>query len=412
MNAYQQVGRADALYFSVAITVTIIELAIVATTPSLGTLALEYALIAQLAISILVEFGIAYMLVSWLGVVHATHAGFAFKAISCCLFFGGVVIASHSVFYGWVLILGAFLFDSMGTGLLKAAFRPAYSAMHYSVTGKPADYISNLRGFGKTRLTLPCILVLLIGAIHFYLPRPELISAMFLVVLACRCTQILLAKVDLRKVKNTPTPCSKQFNDSTISVFKAFKSAPSLWACYTVGTLFESVILMYGIGLIYRYKGTLPLPEAVTWMGASAVSLAFYLISYAGASYVVRYWSYLQNSKLSIIAFSWLAIAIAYFLILDPHEVGHLAGLLGFCFFASVSALLLIRHASTQFLLIFSEQDAAKIFIWAELAANIVLIIIVGAVATLIGPEKILLAFGILFSISTAATAVFLITRR
>lgn len=412
MNAYQRVGRADALYLSIAITVTIIELAIIATTPTLGAFALEYALIAQLAISIFVEFGIAYLLVASLGIIRATHVGFAFKTTSCCLFFGGLFVAEHSFTYSWLLIFGSFLFDSMGTGLLRAAFRPAYSAMHHSAEGKPADYMANLESFGTIRLALPCVLMFLIGLTNFFSTQTTSLYVMCFTVLACRLLQVSITKFDLRAITPTRHPHVANKTKPSVSVLKSLKAAPILWTCYTAGTLFESIILMYGIGLIYKHKGNFQLPDAVTWMGASAISLLIYLISYTGAGYALRYWSHLKNNRLCLIACFLLAVTIVYLLLSDQREAGYLVGLLGFCFSASASALLLVRHASTQFLLIYNEQDAARVFLWAELATNIALIIIVGTVATLIGPENILLMFGILFGLSTTVVTFFSITKR
>ncbi|HEX8592048.1 MAG TPA: hypothetical protein VF682_02015 [Pseudomonas sp.] len=402
----RRVKRADALYFAIAITVTLIELAIIATTPTLGAFALEYALITQLALSILVEFGTAYILVTRFGVIRATHAGFILKALSCCLFFAGVTSSHNSFIYGWSLIITSFLFDAMGTGLLKAAFRPAYSALHYSRTGKPADYVESLIGFGAIRLGLPCLLLFLVGVANLFATTQEVVYVMFTIVLGCRCLQVLLTRRDLRMVIPAPTRISSSVKNGVASVLTAFKNAPALWACYTVGTVFESVILMYGIGLIYKYKGIARLPDTITWMGASAASLWIYLVSYAGAAYVVRYWSLLKNSTVSLIACLCMTITVVYLLLLNPGEAGYLVGLLGFCFLASLSALLLVRHATTQILLIFNEQDSAKIFVWTELAANVALIMVVGTATTLVGPESILRIFGIFFGLSAAVVII------
>lgn len=406
MNVKLRVKRADALYFAIAITVSIIELAIIATTPDLGAFALEYALITQLTLSIIVEFGAAYVLVTKLGVIRATHAGFIFKAMSCCLFFAGVAVSSVSFIYGWSLIITSFLFDAMGTGLLKAAFRPAYSALHYSKIGRPADFVDSLIGFGAIRLGLPCLLLFLVGVANLFATPQELIYVMFTVVFGCRCFQVLLARGDLRSVMLAPNRISDSVKHGAASVLNMFKKAPDLWACYTVGTVFESVILMYGIGLIYKYKGIALLPDTVTWMGASAASLWIYLISYTGAGYVVRYWSRLKNSKLFLVACACITGAVVSMLMLTPGEAGYLAGLLSFCFLASLSALLLVRHASTQILLIFNEQDSAKIFVWTELAANLALVVVVGTATTLVGPESILRIFGIFFGLSIAVAIV------
>ncbi|MCD5989422.1 hypothetical protein KDX30_16145 [Pseudomonas sp. CDFA 553] len=406
MNVDLRVKRADALYFAIAITVTIIELAIIATSPHLGAFALEYALITQLALSILVEFGTAYILVTRFGVIRATHAGFIFKAMSCCLFFAGVAVSSDSFIYGWSLIIMSFLFDSMGTGLLKAAFRPAYSALHYSMMGRPADFVDSLIGFGAIRLGLPCLLLFLVGAAHLYATPQEVFYVMFILVFGCRCFQVLLARGDLRTLILAPTQISDSVKSGAVSLLKAFKKVPGLWVCYTVGTVFESVILMYGIGLIYKYKAIALLPDTVTWMGASAASLWIYLISYAGAGYVIRYWCLLKNSNVFLVACACMTGTVVYLLMLTPGEAGYFAGLLGFCFLASLSALLLVRHASTQILLIFNERDSAKIFVWTELAANLALIVVVGTATTLVGPESILRIFGIFFGLSTAVAIV------
>lgn len=411
MNACRTVGRAESLYFAVAITVTIIELAVIATTPTLGTLALEYALIAQLAISVLVEFGAAYILVIRLGIIRATQAGFTLKALSCCLFFSGVIVAAYSFFIGWMLILSSFLVDAIGTGMLKAAFRPAYSAMHCVRSGKPADYVNSLRGFGAIRLGLPCVLLFLVGVAKVYADDIRIICAMFLIVLGCRGVQILLARLDLRGVKLTPDRTSDKPRLGSAPVLTALKKAPELWACYILGTVFESVILMYGIGLIYKYKEVSLLPDPVSWMGASAVSLGLYLFSYAGAGCVVRYWSFLKGNNLFLAACSCLTGVVVFLLLQHPGEAGYLAGLVGFCFSASVSAILLVRFASTQCLLLFNEEDSARIFLWAELAANAGLIVIVVMAATLMGPDSIMRIFGILLAVSTTAVSILCVKR-
>lgn len=412
MNISNRVARADALYFAIAITVTIIELAVIATTPTLGVLALEYALIAQLTISILIEFGAAYVLVARLGVVRATHAGFLFKAVSCCLFFAGVSVADHSFHYGWSLVLCSFLFDAMGTGLLKAAFRPAYSAMHYADVGKPADYVNSLKGFGAMRLGLPCALLSLVGVANVFASGPEITCAMFLIVLVCRGVQILLARLDLKGIKSASNRALNKTRDNPTAVLTALKKASALWACYILGTVFESVILMYGIGLIYKYKEVSLLPDAASWMGASAVSLGIYLFSYAGAGCVVRYWSFLKRNNVFLTACACLTGGVIFLLLQNTGEAGYLAGLVGFCFSASVSAILLVRFASTQCLLLFDEEDSAKIFLWAELGANAVLIVVVGMAATLMGPDSIMRIFGILLAVSTAAVIVLVVIRR
>lgn len=405
MIVSRRVARADALYFAIAISVTIIELAVIATTPRLGALALEYALIAQLTISILVEFGTAYTWIARFGIIRATHAGFFFKATSCCFFFGGIAVTDYSFRYSWTLILCSFLLDSMGTGLLKAAFRPAYSAMHYAGAGKPADYVNSLKDAAWIRLGLPCTIFCLIGVTHFFTNILNVTCAMFVIVISCRGVQILLARIDLRGIKLAPKEVLNKTLYSSASILTTLKKAPALWLCYIMGTVFESIILMYGIGLIYKYNGVTFLLESASWMGASAISLWIYLFSYAGAGWVIRRWSSLKARNMFLTVCSCLTGAEVFLLLLPPGGVGYLVGLVGFCFSASVSAILMIRLASTHCLILFDEVNSAKIFLWAELTANVVLIVVVGIAATLMGPDSIMRIFGILLGIFTATVA-------
>lgn len=407
MSAYLRAGRADALYFAIAITVTIIEVAIIATTPALGIMALEYALITQLFISVLVEFCISYILVNKLGIVRATHLGFTFKTISCTLFFSGVAIASYSFSNSWILILASFLLDAMGTGLLKAAFRPAYSAMHYSVIGKPADYIFMLRGFGVIRLGLPCAILLVVGIANLFSTSINFLYTTFFTVFACRIIQVFFARTDLRATVAGQPFTTTPLAGMTTSILLKLKTAPQLWACYTAGTILESIVLMYGIGLIYKHKGIIALPDAVTWMGASAVSLCIYLISHTGAGYVVRYWHRLNKSRFFLAISFCMTGAVVFLLLQPPEHVGYLVGLLGFCFFASIVSILMVRYACTQFLLLFSEQESAEIFLWVEFGANIALIILVGITIIALGPQNIFKAVSIFFGFSTMIAIVF-----
>lgn len=407
MNTHYRVGRADALYFAIAITVTIVELAVIATSPGLGELALEYAFVAQLVISILVEFITGYLLISRLGIIYSTYIGFWLKTASCCFFFSGAAIVAHSFLYSWLLIIFSFVLDAMGTGLLKAAFRPAYSAMQYTHIGKPADYLNSLRGFTVLRIGLPCFLLFWMSILNIFVDDHMFIGLIFFIVFVCRCAQGVLAHNDLREAKFEFTNTSNLRWYTPASFFVAFKNSPSFLIFYVTGTIFESLILMYGVGLIYKHKGIIAIPDALTWMGASAISIFIYMISFAGAGYLVGRWPQVQGSKYFLVSFLCLTGVVVGLLMLTPGEPEYFIGLIGFCFLASVSAMLLIRHASTQLLVHFSEQESAHIFLWAELTANALLVLIVAAATMFTGAEGVVRVFALLFGVSIVLAKVF-----
>lgn len=194
MNASRLVSQADALYFGVAIAVTVIELAMLATTPGLGRFALEYAFIAQLTISMCLEFGAAFFIISFLGIIRSVSTGFFLKAASCCLFYFGILIAQNFFLLAWFLLLSSFVLDSIGTGVLRATFRPAYSALHFDKEGRPADFVSILRSSLGIRIGLPCVLLFLTYLIQTNIAEGWVIVSLLVLVMACRSSQIFLLR--------------------------------------------------------------------------------------------------------------------------------------------------------------------------------------------------------------------------
>ncbi|MGP5110217.1 hypothetical protein [Pseudomonas helleri] len=75
MKAKQLIGRSDAMYCGIAMVVTILELALIATNPQLGAYALEIALLLQLIISASLEFYAGATLSFYIGIGNTMLTG-------------------------------------------------------------------------------------------------------------------------------------------------------------------------------------------------------------------------------------------------------------------------------------------------------------------------------------------------
>lgn len=396
MSTALQVRRADALYFGIAMAVTIIELAVIATTPELGEFALEFALVLQLLVSVVLEFGAAVVVISGCGLIKSVPVGFSFKALSCCFFFGGVFAAQHSISLAWIIISLSFIMDSIGTGVLKSTFRPAYSALNFDLLGVPANYVGSLKGFQMLRIGLPCLILFLVSVVTVRVDHLVACLLMFFIVIMCRLVQVVLTRRDLLGVFRQCAPTRKLKYRWFASVLLEVRRRPMVVMMYVGGTILESVVLLYGIGLIYKYRTWMPLPDTFSWLGASVVSFMLYVFSFCGAAVLVDRWKELQvrrNLSLSIMVMALLVMIVVAFFPLGTH---FFIALVIFCFAASLVGLLMTRHASTRLLARHSEQTGAEIFTGCELIANFSLILIVTIALVFVGAEGIIRLFAFL----------------
>lgn len=395
MSTALQVRRADALYFGIATAVTIIELAVIATTPELGEFALEFALVLQLLVAVVLEFGAAVVVISVCGVIGSVSVGFGFKMLNCWFFFLGVFIAQYSISLAWIMIALSFVMDSIGTGVLRSTFRPAYSALNFDLLGVPANYVGSLKGFQALRIGLPCLILLLISVINVKVDNLIAYLLVFIIVMICRLVQVVLTRRDLVGVFRQRAPTRKFRYRWFASVMLEMRRGGMVVVMYVAGTVLESVVLLYGIGLIYKYRAWMPLSDAFSWLGASMISFALYVFSFFGAAVLVDRWKELRvrrNLSFGIMIMTLLVMLVVTFF---PLGTIFFIGLVIFCFAASLVGLLMTRHASTRILARYSERRAAEIFTGCELIANFSLIIIVAIALVLVGAEGIirLLAF-------------------
>ena len=402
-SAHTLVARSDALYGGVAMGATILELALIASSPSLGQFSLEFSLATQLIISLFVEFYIGHYFVCRLGTANTTIYGFIFK-LACAFFLMLGFWASLLGYWytGWSLILMAFVCDSAGTGCLKASFRPAYNTLHIKMTGKAADYIKAFNHLLYIRIGTPLVLLLtaslLINATSYFYATTTIMSMLLLL----RSTQIYISNSDLRPI-NASRTILHSGHHAYLKHFTIATKYPVQITGHVAGNVFESLIFMYAIGLLYRHSDLLGLAQQFSWLGSSLIAYIVFLAStILGRLAISRFIISRSNIKLSsscLIA----TVITSLLLALTSKDIAFFLSLALFCLLGVVIGTIFTRLTSNEVLHNASDSDAVSFFLVSELATTLTLILIITASSLIFNPERII--EGLSYSLVALMTA-------
>jgi hypothetical protein len=411
-NAHTIISRSDALYGGVAMGATIVELALIASNPSLGQFSLEFSLVTQLIISLIVEFYIGHYFICRLGIANTTVYGFIFK-LACAIFLTlGFWAALLEYWYiGWSLILVAFVCDSAGTGCLKASFRPAYNALHIKMTGKSADYVKAFNHHLYIRIGTPFTLLL---AASFILNHASYAYATLLIMsilLLFRSVQIYISNSDLRPTKSIRTISTPLSRHAHLKHFTIFAKYPAQVIGYVAGNVFESLILMYAIGLLYRHKDLLGLAQQFSWLGSSAIAYMIFLASTVLGRLVISKFT-ISNSSTTLGGTCLIATVItSLMLAFTNKDITYFLSLSVFCLLGVVIGTIITRLTSNEVLYNSSDSDAVSFFLVSELSTTLVIILITTASSFTLRPERIIegLSYGLIVLMVAYYLAIILI---
>ncbi|EYU13689.1 MULTISPECIES: hypothetical protein [Photorhabdus] len=361
------IARADAMYSSVAMSVTILELALIATNEHLGNFSLEFTLISQLVISLIIEFASGSMMSFNFGLARTTVIGFWLKLLSAFLLLAGFALSYIGYFYlAWFIIIMSFVCDAAGTGCLKTTFRPSYNMMSIFKIGEPADYVNSFKYYLYIRLILPFILLgITIVLIGFFNEKVAAI-AIFSMIMILRLIQIFQSKKDLdciHKEKNNNNVLGFYKLKDFLSVVKL--NVPNS-LLFITGNIFESIVLMYSIGLLYKYQVYLNLPNYLAWLGSSSVAFVIYLFSAVmGNQIMVRLKRFETSIKLkqSLVLVSLLASTL---LLISPLGASQFITLSFFSLIGVSVGLIMTRIAINTALYEFDERKSVVFFLFVE----------------------------------------------
>jgi hypothetical protein len=411
-SAHELIARSDALYGGVAMGATILELALIASNPSLGKFSLEFSLVTQLIISLIVEFYIGHYFTKKLGIANTTIYGFIFK-LACATFLTLGFLAALLGYWhtGWSLILIAFVCDSAGTGCLKASFRPAYNALHIKMTGHSADYVKAFNHHLYIRIVTPFILLLAASLIINYTSYLYAILAIMSMLLFLRLVQIHISNSDLRPTKTRITTSTHLNRHAYLKHFTVAAKYPVQIIGYVAGNVFESLILMYAIGLLYRHRDLLGVVQQLSWLGSSAIAYLVFLASTVLGRLVISKFI-IRNSSTTFGVSCLIATIITSLLLASTSkDITYFLSLAFFCLLGVVIGTIITRLTSNEVLHNASDSDAVSFFLVSELATTLTIILITTASSFTLKPERIIegLSYGLIVLMGAYCLAIMLI---
>lgn len=411
-SAHTLIARSDALYGGVAMGATILELALIASNPNLGQFSLEFSLVTQLIISLIVEFYIGHYFVCGLGVANTTVYGFIFK-LACAIFLtlGFWAALLEHWYTGWSLILIAFVCDSAGTGCLKASFRPAYNALHIKMTGKTADYVKAFNHFLYMRIGTPFVLLLTASLAINYTSYLYAVTAIMSMLLALRSAQIYISKNDLRPTNTSRTNVMHSTRHAYLKHFTVAVKCPVQIIGYVAGNVFESLILMYAIGLLYRHSDLLGLAQQFSWLGSSAIAYMVFLASTVLGRLVISKFTISKSSTTLAASCLIVTIITSLLLALTNKDITFFLSLAFFCLLGVIVGTIFTRLTSNEIFHTANDSDAVSFFLISELATTLTIILIITASSLIFKPERIIdgLSYGLIALMTAYCLSIFFI---
>jgi|GEM_PF-2493153 len=388
-SAANIVSRSDALYGGIAMGVTILELALIATNPKLGNFSLEFSLITQLLISLVIEFYTGHSFVNRFGTASTTIYGFTFKLASAVFLTAGFYFVLLDYWYiSWCFILISFTLDSLGTGCLRSSFRPAYNDLHLHLTGHSADYVGAFKKHLHIRIGTPLTLLLIAslmmsGGYYLYAMLVTMLP-----ILLCRSIQIYFSHHDLRPILTKRNSSEHRIHLNYMQHFTIIFKYPSQFFGYIAGNTFEMLILMYAIGLLYRHNSSTGIPESLYWLGSSLTAFLVFLASTAiGAAGLSKLTFKKSSSALSSFCFL-MTIAISLAMATESTDSLYFYILSAFCFLGTGIGIILTRVTSNETLDHACREEIFSFFLITELITTVSVIFTVTASSLLFSPEK------------------------
>lgn len=408
-SAHTTVARSDALYGGVAMGATILELALIASNPNLGQFSLEFSLVTQLIISLVVEFYIGHYFTCRLGIANTTIYGFIFK-LACAIFLTlGFWAAFLEYWYtGWSLILIAFVCDSTGTGCLKASFRPAYNALHIKMTGKSADYVKAFNHFLYIRIGTPFILLLTASLLIYYTSYLYTMTATMSILLLLRSVQIYISNRDFRPATTIKTTLMHSTRHSYFEHFTVAAKYPVQMTGYVAGNVFESLILMYAIGLLYRHSDLLGLTRQFSWLGSSLIAYMVFLTSTVLGRLATSKFTIRKSSTTLATSCLIATIITSLLLALTTKDITFFLSLAFFCLLGVVIGTVFTRLTSNEVLRNANDINAVSFFLVSELVSTLTIILIITTSSLIFNPERIIegLSYGLIALMTTYCLAI------
>lgn len=381
-------AKADALYYAIGMSITILELALIATNKNFGIAGLELSFLIQIIFSVIIESS-AGMFFLKNGPYVTTICGMLSKTMAVLLLGGAVICSSYfGMTATWIFLITFFVIDGVGSGCLLSAFRPAYAQWFSKKMNdtEEADFLAIFRMKMSIRIGLPLV-ILLFSVLFFYMgQRSPLLQGNYyfyssiVIIGTMLCTRLYQLKTTatdfkgLNYIVDNESNSSEQHDSVTIQSFKAtFRNIKENLLVYLVGDIAYLSVMMYAIGLGFKLTTKFSLPFYLAWLGGALIGFVIYLLSS-----LFGYFIYPKFSD----AFHHKKIALAILLLLLPTIFCGVAfyvdaveyqiiALFVFCLTSVTIGNGLLRLMTNQIIRKVESSHQQAIFIFAEAMASI-----------------------------------------
>lgn len=382
-NALKTVAHSDAVYSAVGITTAILELAVVALHPNFGNHALEKFFILQLIVSVFIEtFSSIYFM--RFGTVGMTAIGLIAKVMATLTFILAVILSFYTdQILIWLAIFLFQILDSVGVGILSVSYRPAYSSLYKAVTHHSApDYFLVFKNTLFVRIGIPLLILVMIVLANMFLQENFIaMSITLFFMLALKLWHLFNYlfdfKVQYKSVKfNNEIENTPRFFAERKRILPVFYKNFQHVFFYIYASFAAFMVVMYGVGLVYKHFLNIGIPLSFTWLGGTQIGFLVFLFSTIfGRLYFHKIATFKNKEQLKfilVVTLLFLSFSVSFYFIF--FKAIHSILLVLICLFVPTIAGAIRTFAVNHLLTIENDTEQLSVFLLAEFFTNILLV--------------------------------------
>lgn len=383
---FTNIAHRDALFYAVAVSTSVMELALFATSEKLGENALEIAFGLAIALAFIFE-NVSGYLVSGFAPFRMIGTGYLLKLLSVLALMAGFIasINDFPVFTSWMILLVYFVLDAIGSGILQVVFRPGYSQFYSNVTqdNSGLSFLTMFTKFRKTRIGVPVLSLTLVAVVYFFerdgfLPISISFVFIFGIMLILRTWQILSFAKDyslFKKFDNKKTDPTTE-HEARGNYQAKYLSYRSYWLMYVFANTLLLSVLAYMVGDAFRIAKLFLEAENLNWIIGSAVAITLHGTVVFGGSpfYDALMRNEARNTYIAVAVIFGISCLCVLMTLLWPAL--NIVVIVSFSFFILVCSNALVRVSST--ILTNKPDHGSKEIFYAEFSTNTLMLILVG----------------------------------
>ena len=265
------------------------------------------------------------------------------------------------------------------------------------MTGQTADYIKAFNHLLYIRIGTPFILLLTASLVINSTSYLYATTAIMSMLLLLRSAQIYISNSDLRPANTSRTTSTHSSQHAYLKHFTIAAKYPVQITGYVAGNVFESLIFMYALGLLYRHSNLLGLAQQFSWLGSSAIAYMVFLASTVLGRLVTSRFIISKSSTTLATSCLIATVITSLLLVLTNKDITFFLSLAFFCLLGVVIGTIFTRLTSNEVLHNANDSDAVSFFLVSELTTTLTIILIITASSFIFNPERIIegLSYGL-----------------